>query len=415
MRAPGFIAAVAATLAWSGDSGAQDLSLAQVERGRYLATAGNCVGCHTNVEEDGIPWSGGREMETPFGVIITPNITPDDATGLGLWTREEFRRALREGVRRDGAHLYPAFPYPYFTKMPDDDIDAIYDYLRTIEPVHAEHVPEEELPAPLRIRTAVLGWKTLHFEEGPLEADPEQSDAWNRGRYLVDGPAHCGACHTPKTLTGGDDADNYLRGGVLENWLAPNIRGGENGGIAAWSEDEIVEFLATGRANHTIAMSRMGEVVALSTQHLAEEDLRAMATYLKSLDDEPRDEADAPEEEVSAAGAALYFDNCAACHVSDGSGVANMFARLDGSNKVNSDDPTTIIRIVLEGARAEPTNAYPNPFAMPSFAWQLTDEQVADLLSYVRSAWGNAAPPVEASDVSSMRDALFGGTRGEAR
>lgn len=408
MRLPGCIAALAATLAWSDHARSQDLSLAQIERGRYLATAGNCVGCHTNVEEDGIPWSGGREMETPFGVIVTPNITPDDETGLGRWTREDFRRALREGVRRDGAHLYPAFPYPYFTLMPDGDIDAIYDYLRTLEPVHAERVPEEELPAPLRIRTAVLGWKVLNFEEGPFEPDPEMSDEWNRGRYLVDGPAHCGACHTPKTLTGGDDSGEYLRGGVLENWLAPNIRGGENGGIGRWSEDEIVEFLGTGRAGHTIAMARMGEVVALSTQKMAEEDLRAMAVYLKSLDDEPRESAAAPSDAVREAGSALYFDNCAACHAGDGSGVPDMFARLDGSNKVNSEDPTTIIRLVLEGAHAQPTDAHPTPFAMPSFAWKLTDDQIADLLSYVRSAWSNDAGPIEASDVSDMRDALFG-------
>ena len=402
-------AALAATLSSIGPAVAQDLSATQIERGRYLATAANCIGCHTDMDNDGAAWTGGREMETPFGVIVTPNITPDAETGIGRWTRQDFRRALREGVRRDGAQLYPAFPYPYFTRMPDQDVDALYDYLRTIEPVRAERVPEAELAAPLQVREAVRGWKLLNFDEGVFVPDPEQSPEWNRGAYLVDGPAHCGACHTGKTVTGGDDAGEYLRGGVLENWHAPNIRGGENGGIAHWSEDDIVEFLGTGRSEHTIAMARMGEVVAYSTQHLTDGDLRAIAIYLKSLDDEPRGGGDRPADETMQTGAAIYFDNCAACHKSDGSGVPQTFARLDGSNKVNSDDPTTVIRVILEGAQAMPTETHPAPFGMPSFAWKLTDDQIADLVSYVRNAWGNDARPVDASEVQGLRETLFGG------
>lgn len=385
---------------------AQDLSHAQLERGRYIATTANCVGCHTDVDNDGTPWAGGLAMETPFGPITTPNITFDEETGIGRYTRDDFWNALHHGVRRDGAQLYPAFPYPYFTRMPREDVDALYDYLSTIPPVRAAHVPEADLPAPLRIRAAVRAWNLLHFEPGVFQPDPEKSEAWNRGAYLVDGPAHCGACHTDKHVTGGDRQSEYLRGGTLENWYAPNIRGGENGGISHWSEDDIVAYLGTGRASHTIAMSRMGEVVSLSTQHMTDEDLRAIATYLKDLDDEPREAADTPDDMVMETGRAIYFDNCAACHVADGSGVDYIYARLDGSNKVNSDDPTTIIRVVLEGAHAEPTEARPAPLGMPAFGWKLSDREIADLLTYVRSAWTNSASVIGESDVASVRSQL---------
>jgi mono/diheme cytochrome c family protein len=385
---------------------AQDLSTSQIDRGRYLAIASNCVSCHTDVDNGGIPWAGGREMETPFGVIVTPNITFDDDTGIGRYTRDDFWRAMHEGVRRDGAQLYPAFPYPYFTRMPREDVDAIYDYLQTIEPVRSDVVPEAELAAPFQVREAVRGWKLLNFDQGVFEPDPTKSEEWNRGAYLVRGPGHCAACHTEKTLTGGDAAGEDLGGGVLENWHAPNIRGGENGGIAHWSEEDIVEYLGTGRAAHTMAMSRMGEVVGYSTQLMREEDLRAIAVYLKDLDDEPRDTHEAPEEATMRTGEALYFDNCAACHRSDGAGVDHIFARLDGSNKINSDEATTIIRVVLEGARAQPTERWPHGLAMPAFSWKLTDQQIADVLNYVRHAWGNNARLIDASEVADLREYL---------
>jgi mono/diheme cytochrome c family protein len=395
-----------ALMAGSVPAVAQDLSTSQIDRGRYLAIASNCVSCHTDVDNGGIPWAGGREMETPFGVIVTPNITFDDDTGIGRYTRDDFWRAMHEGVRRDGAQLYPAFPYPYFTRMPREDVDAIYDYLQTIEPVRSDVVPEAELAAPFQVREAVRGWKLLNFDQGVFEPDPTKSEEWNRGAYLVRGPGHCAACHTEKTLTGGDAAGEDLRGGVLENWHAPNIRGGENGGIAHWSEEDIVEYLGTGRAAHTMAMSRMGEVVGYSTQLMREEDLRAIAVYLKDLDDEPRDTHEAPEEAAMQTGEALYFDNCAACHRSDGAGVDHIFARLDGSNKINSDEATTIIRVVLEGARAQPTERWPHGLAMPAFSWKLTDEQIADVLNYVRHAWGNNARLIDASEVADLREAL---------
>lgn len=388
---------------------AQDLSWSEVERGRYLAIASNCVSCHTDLAGDGLPWVGGREMETPFGVIITPNITPDEETGIGLWTRDDLWTAMHEGRRRDGAYMYPAFPYTHFTRMPRQDVDAIFAYLRTLQPVRADHVPEEELPLPLQLRASIAAWNLLHFDPGEFEPDPAQSDEWNRGAYLVTGPGHCGACHTGRNILGGEQEDEFLRGAVLENWHAPNIRGGENGGIAHWSQDDIVEYLGDGRNEHTAAMQRMGEVVSFSTQHLTGGDLSAIATYLRTLDDTPRQQHNPPSNTVMNAGAAIYFDNCAACHHADGSGEPYMFARLDGSNKVQADDPTTVIRIILEGAQAIPTDAHPFPLGMPAYDWKLSDDNIAVLVSYLRNAWGNTGGSVSASDVADIRENLGDG------
>jgi mono/diheme cytochrome c family protein len=403
---------IAAALALAGAAAlgaspapAQELAGSQIERGRYLAHAGDCQACHTDIENDGPAYAGGRGLDTPFGVIYTPNLTPDDETGIGRWSREEFYRALNEGVGREGEHLYPAFPYPYFTLMPREDVDAIFDYLRTLEPVRAPK-PENELPFPLNVRQAVAGWKMLFFDEREFVDDAQRSPEWNRGRYLVDGPGHCGACHTGKNLLGADVDAQYLRGGVLENWFAPNIRGGENGGIAHWSEEDIVEFLRDGRARHTAPMQRMGEVVALSTQHLSDPDLLAIATYLKSLADEAPEPADQPETARLETGEAIYFDNCAACHDGDLSGVEYFFAPLESSNKVAGEDPTTLIRIILEGARAQPTHNAPTPLSMPPFAWKLGDEEIADLATFLRHRVGRGAGPVSASEVEDMRSYL---------
>lgn len=380
----------------------QELSHSQVERGRYLTTVGNCVACHTDIENDGIPFAGGRALETPFGTIYSQNLTPDDETGLGLWTRDEFYRALDEGVNRHGEQLYPAFPYPYFTNMPRQEIDAIYDYLRTLEPVTMD-IPENQLPFPLNLRQSVIGWNALFFENTEFVSDPNQTDEWNRGRYLVDGPAHCGACHTEKNAFGADQDGEYLRGGVLENWFAPNIRGGENGGIADWTVEDIVEFLGHGRSRHTAPMQRMGEVVSFSTQHMPQGDLEAIAIYLKSIDDEARPSGEDANLERVTAGESIFFDNCAACHGSDGSGVPYIFAVLDGSNKVTAKDPSTLIRIILGGAQAQSTDTAPGPVAMPAFAWKLTDEEIADLTTFLRQAWSNDASAISASAVADMR------------
>lgn len=399
------ISGMAAFLTLAHSALAQELSFSEVERGRYLATASDCAACHTNVEEDGKPFAGGRELGTPFGTIYSTNLTPDPETGLGRWTRDDFYRALNDGVSQDGSQLYPAMPYPHFTLMPRADVDAIYAYLRTLDPVIAK-TPENELPFPLSVRASVLGWKMLYFEDRQFAENPDRSAEWNRGRYLVDGPAHCGACHTGKTLLGAEEEDEYLRGGTLENWFAPNIRGGENGGIRDWQIEDIVNFLGSGRARHTAPMQRMGEVVALSTQYLNEEDLHAIATYLKSLDDTAPEEQDEPDQARLDIGEAIYFDSCAACHREDREGVPGIFASLASSNKLSADDPATVIRIILGGARAQATETAPGSPAMPPFAWKLTDQQVADLVTYLRYENIRPAGPVSADAVAEMRSYL---------
>ena len=384
----------------------QDTSFAQVERGRYAVATANCQGCHT--EAGALPFSGGRGMETPFGTIYTPNITFEPETGLGLWSKDDFWQAMHEGVARDGTNLYPAFPYPHFTKMPRDEVDAIYDYLATVPRVKKDK-PENELPFPLNWRATLAGWNLLFFEPGGFEADPEKSLEWNRGAYLVEGPGHCAGCHTEKNLAGADKESRHLKGGNLENWSAPDIRGGRHGGLEHWDEDDIVEFLRTGRNAHTAAFSVMAEVIELSTQHLTDADLRAIAVYLNALDSDEASASAAPSEAEMAAGEAIYFDNCSACHVSDGSGVPRFFAPIAGSGKVNNVDPTTVIRVILEGAQAVPTDARPSPLSMPAFDWKLTDAQIAAVASYIRASWGNRAPPVSPRDVTALRDALAHG------
>lgn len=406
MRAAGHSAAAVLAGALLADplpARAQNTVYTEVERGRYALITGNCQGCHTASGEE--PFAGGRGLETPFGTIYTPNITFDPDTGLGRWSRDDFWRAMHEGIAPDGSLLYPAFPYPHFSKIPRAEVDAIYDYLSTLPRVKKEK-PENELPWPLSWRLSLAGWRLLYFEPEPFQPNPGKSEAWNRGAYLVEGPGHCAGCHTEKNFAGADKEDRHLMGGQLEDWAAPDIRGGEHGGLADWSEDDIVEFLRTGRNAYTAAFSIMSEVIDYSTQHMVDDDLRAIAIYLKDMAGEERSAPSAPDEEVMEAGAAIYFDNCSACHVSDGSGVPRFFAPLAGSGKVNNEDATTVIRVILEGARAVPTTAHPSPLTMPAFHWKLSDEQVASVATYIRSSWGNRGGAVSAADVAALRERL---------
>ena len=382
---------------------AQQNSFSVIERGRYAVATGNCQGCHTVSGE--APFTGGRGLETPFGTIYSPNITFEPDTGLGRWSREDFWKAMHEGIAPDGSYLYPAFPYPHFTKMPREEVDAIYDYLATLPPIRKEK-PENELPFPLNLRMPLAAWNWMFFDKGGFEPDPEKSNQWNRGAYLVEGPGHCAGCHTEKNFAGADKESRHLMGGTLEHWAAPSIRGKGAGGLAHWTETEIVEFLKTGRNRHTAAFSTMAEVIELSTQHLSDADLTAIAVYLKDLDLEPRGGQPRPDDAVMAAGQAIFFDNCAACHASNGEGVPGFFAPLPRSNKVNHDDPTTVIRVILEGARAVPTHARPSPLSMPAFDWKLSDEQIAAVASFIRASWGNNSAPVSAGAVEDLREAL---------
>lgn len=384
---------------------AKDVSFAAIQRGKYLVDAGDCKDCHTADESK--PFAGGRALETPFGTIYSSNITPDKKTGIGNWSDDDFYRAMHTGIGADGEHLYPAFPYPYFTRMPRSDVDDMRAYLDTLTPIPNES-PENDLTWPLNYRFLVWGWNLLYFDSGTFTPNPQKSPEWNRGAYLVEGPGHCGACHTPKTWFGGDEnGSNYLRGGVLENWHAPNITNAKGDGLGSWSEDDIAQFLKTGRNAKSGATGTMGEVVHYSTSRLTDSDLHAIAVYLKSVPgNQSAPQTSKPQDKVMAAGKGIYEDSCAACHRDSGDGVPFMFPPLKGNANVLAENPTTLIRITLEGAQTQPTDKEPTPSAMPAYDWKLDDDEIAAVITYIRNAWGNAAPAVGASDVRDLRQKL---------
>jgi mono/diheme cytochrome c family protein len=373
-----------------------------IERGRSLAIAADCMACHT--EAGGARFSGGRAIETPFGLLLTPNLTPDPETGVGDWSDDEFVAAVREGKGRGRGHyLYPAMPYPYYTRMPRTDVLAIRAYLNTLEPVrHA--VNPNQLPFPFNIRLSMIAWNALFFRPGVFEPVPGKAVEWQRGAYLVEGPGHCGACHTAKNFLGGDKGDQALRGGLLQGWFSPDLTGNPRTGVGGWTVEDIVAYLETGHNRHAAATGPMAEVIADSTSHMPATDLRAMAIYLKDLP--PREETPAPlapSEPVMRSGEALYVDHCAACHVGTGTGVADLFPPLKSSAMVQSSDPTTLLQIVLHGTQNVATDLAPTGPAMPAFGWKLSDDQIADLLTYMRNAWDNAASRVSANAVKSLR------------
>ena len=377
-----------------------------VERGLYLTRLGDCAACHTVEENE--PYAGGLGLPTPFGTIYSANLTPDAETGIGDWSKEEFYRAMTEGVRPDGTRLYPAFPYTHFTRVRRDDADAIYTYLRNVEPVR-NRIPEVDIPWPLDVRTSMRGWNILFFEEGELAPVADRSETWNRGRYLVEGLGHCSACHSPRNMLGAEkEGTASYTGGTVEGWFAPSLRQGAGGeGLGDWSNEELAEFLRHGRNERTAAVGPMAEVVEKSTRWLSDEDLKAVVTYIKELPFETPDET-APEpvskeDPAMQAGSEIYATQCAACHGIEGEGIATQFGTLAGSSLVHASVPLTVVRMILEGARAVPTDKYPTPHAMPAFDWKLSDEDVAAVATYVRNSFGNAAPAVTAETVGEVR------------
>jgi mono/diheme cytochrome c family protein len=406
MRAFGAVALTAcfgSVPASAGEVDHQDF--AKVERGRYLAAASDCISCHT-VPDSGQPLAGGRPIETPFGDIVAPNITPDLATGIGAWSDDEFDAAVRKGIGRNGMRLYPAMPYNAYTRMSRDDVLAIRAYLSTVQPI-TNSGQRPLLPFPFNIRAAMRVWNALYFTEGQYVADPQQSPAWNRGKFLVDGPSHCGACHTPKSALGGDKTAQYLQGAYLQGWSAPDITNDPRTGLGHWSAEDITIYLKTGHNRVTAATGPMAEAIALSFSKMTDDDVTAIATYLKSLPG--RQSAPGPlpaNAPAMIAGGAIYRDQCSACHGLNGRGVAQLFPSIAESAMVRSDDPSTVIRIVLRGARSVATDAEPTAPGMPSYGWQLSDTQIADVLTYMRNSWGGAAAEVTPDDVSRSKSAL---------
>jgi mono/diheme cytochrome c family protein len=368
------------------------------ERGEYIS---NLAGCHTcHLGEDGTQWKGGTPLATPFGNLLGPNITQDKETGIGNWTRDDFEGALRRGVNEDGDYLYPAMPYTHYTKMTDDDIDALWAYFQTIEPVKFE-VESNQLPFPFNIRTALLSWQTLYFEEARFEPDENQDEHWNRGAYLVNALAHCSACHTPRDTLGGPIEEKALTGATLNGWYAPDISNGPDSVIRDWSVEDLAGFLANSEDNNHVALGEMALIVD-ELREVDPEDVNAIATYLKNrTEDEGTRARKAPfiDPEDQAEGEAIFATNCASCHKEDGEGEPGVAASLVKSGTVIGRSPHNIIRVLLKGIA--PNDEYG---VMPSFKEQLSDEEIALVANYIRTAWGNeAAPNVNAPMVSQLR------------
>src|SRR6185437_6198753 len=341
------------------------------------------------------------------------NITPDGETGIGNWTSDDFYRAMHEGIAPGGEHLYPAFPYPWYTKLTRQDVDDIRTFLATIPPVKQEN-KSPELPWPFSVREVMSAWNALYFRQGTFQSNPQKSAEWNLGAYLVEGLGHCGACHSPKNFAGAPKRDKAYQGGYGENWYATSLGGDLHDGLGQWSADDIVQYLKTGANKRAAAFGPMAEVVHNSTQHLDDKDLHAIAVYLKDLPPHETpsttnaaNDNNKPENaERLARGRGVYLDDCAGCHMENGEGLAGIFPPLKGNNVVQANDPETVVHIILSGEKTAVTKENPTGFAMPAFDWKLSDQQVADLVTYLRSAWGNHGDPLDKGKVADTRKTL---------
>lgn len=393
-----------------------------IDKGRYVATAADCIACHT--APGGKAFAGGRVIQSPIGNIYATNVTPDQATGIGKYTLDDFDRAVRHGIVPDGATLYPAMPFPSYAKMSDDDMRALYAYfMHGVEPVN-EANRATEIRWPLSMRWPLGIWrKTFVPVQGPMDLTKYADARIARGAYLVQSLGHCGSCHTPRAATLNelalDDAGpEYLSGGpLIDGWLAVNLRGDKVDGLGNWSVKDIVDTLKTGRNAHSGVLGEpMQDVVLHSTQNMTDDDLTAMAVYLKSLPETGNKKASfvastATVQTImsgddSQRGVQLYLDNCAACHRVDGKASGKVFPALPGNPTVLQEDPTSLVRVILAGARLPSTKTAPSDLGMPGFAWRLSDEEAAHLTTFVRNAWGNKASPVGAADVAKVRAAL---------
>lgn len=420
-----FALVIAALAAGSASAFAQDdaTDAELVKRGEYLAKAGDCAGCHT-APQAGAPFAGGLGMGSPFGTIMTSNITPDKQFGIGDYSYDDFAKALREGVARGGKHLYPAMPYPSFSKITDDDMHALYAYfIHGVRPVHKE-APPTKLPFPFNQRWALALWDLAFSPEGRYKPSPEHAVEWNRGAYLMQSLGHCGACHTPRGPAfeerGYDQSSkHYLTGGVNDHWFAPNLTADPGSGLGRVQQREIVSFLRGGHGGGLVSFGSMVQVVEDSTQYLNDDDLNAIATYLKHLPARASSghfdaSSNAAQQsalalktgDVQRPGAGLYLGLCARCHQSNAMGVNLKYPRLAGNPAVLAPQTTSLIRLLVEGGGSPETETGPMPRKMPAFAGKLTDTEMARVLTFVRSAWGNDADPVTTRDVDRVRSAI---------
>ena len=393
---PGALAATATTQA--------------ITRGEYLARAGDCVACHA--APGGMPFAGGREMPTPFGALYAPNITPDDETGIGLWTAADFYRMMHTGVSRDGSLLYPAMPFASYTKVTREDSDDLFAYLQSVTPVHRKNRPNE-LRFPYNQRDVLIGWRALYLVEGTYRNDSTQTTQWNRGAYLVQGLGHCTMCHTAINALGGSSESKAFEGGMIpnQNWYAPSLTSNREAGLGDWSIQDIANLLQTGISHRGAVYGPMAEVVYDSLQYLSDDDATAMAVYLKAL--APRDSAPpipasarlvAPS--VMETGRHVYVKQCAVCHGDEGKGRPPTYPPLADNQSIVMASPVNAIRMVLNGGYPPGTSKNPRPHGMPPFAQVLKDDDVAAVLTYIRVAWGNTGTPVSPQQANDLRKSL---------
>ena len=379
------------------DEAASPATQPLIQQGEYLARAGDCISCHTAA--NGQPYAGGLRMDTPFGYLLTPNITPDKATGIGTWSADDLYRVLHDGVNKHGQYLFPAMPYTSYTKVTRADSDALYAYLMSLPPV-SNTVQVNHLEFPFNVRLSMLGWNELFFRKGTFQPDPKQSAAWNRGAYLVEGLGHCSECHSPRNVLGAVEQKKAFSGAAVDGWFALNLTDSLKTGLGSWSIDDIATYLKTGAdKNKSTSLGPMAEVVHNSLGFMTDADLQAMAVYLKSLPADSRLSTQYQPDTTLKAGATLYVDNCSGCHQAQGTGMPGVFPPLAGNGAVIAAEPNDILKVVLFGIPAQ--NGY---IAMPAFGGQLSDQQVADLANYVRNSWGNqASANASAADVAALR------------
>jgi mono/diheme cytochrome c family protein len=391
-----------------------DIDPALVTRGEYVARLSDCVACHS--VPGGAPFAGGLEMATPLGAIHATNITPDPETGIGRYSLTDFDRAVRHGVAPGSRRLYPAMPYPSYARLSDDDVRALYAFfMKGVAPVKQANIPSA-IPWPLNLRWPIALWNGVFVDAGPYVAKTSQDEVWNRGAYLVQGAGHCGSCHTPRGLAFNEKALDesgtpFLAGALLDGWYAPSLRDDPNTGLARWSEPEIVQFLKTGRNRHAVVYGSMTEAFNNSTQFMTDDDLTAIARYLKSLPgDRQRDGAPWQYQERSAvagpqtSGGQTYATRCASCHGLDGKGQSEWMPPLAGATSALAKESASAINITLNGSQRVVAAGVPDAYRMPAFRELLSDQQIADVLTFMRSHWGNQGSAVDAQAVGKLRE-----------
>lgn len=389
-----------------------DSNVEQVQRGEYLARAGNCMGCHTT--RGGKPYAGGRQLVTPFGKFVTPNITPDHETGIGQWSEEDFWQALHYGKGRDGSYLYPVFPYTEYTKVTRQDADAIFAYLRSLIPVTQTN-PPHKITSPYDNQFLLFLWRIWYFKEGVYEPDGSKNEEWNRGSYLVQGLGHCNACHTPRNVWGASQDDKLAGGEIMGTyWYAPSLISQREAGMGEWPVDEIAKLLSTGVTDHAVTSGPMATIVWQSLQYLSTKDMRAVAVYLQSLgekhgEESPRKIPPMPERvsKYLALGEPVYVKHCQGCHGKSGEGVLGVYPPLAGNRSVTMTSPLNTIRSVLYGGFSPATAGNPRPYGMPPFQHIIRDREIAWVVSYIRNAWGNLGSLVSPEEVDSSRGNEF--------